>query len=221
MDETRTWGMIKTAVKGVNQLMKFLNDWRNFVDDDGSVNFLRQLKAYGAIHMLFADLQAINLTLDDHIRISLAFSLIDKLANLRLNLGNVRGRESTIAMHMAAESQGRELEAIFNRMIGTTRSPLCQSLVPLIRQCYSALHDHLREECPPGQNDEDKRLNRLRSSRNLSHGTFLNNEAFESLFLQSRGTVPKELLAVAFFLTWGLILDPRGFLSFDPQVGDQ
>jgi len=217
MDETNTWRVLATAVEGINRLMKYLHDPRNFLKDDGTVDFLWQLQGYGAIHMLFADIQAVNRTLDDHTRLSFAFSAVDKLANLRKHLGGAGGNEAVIASQFASLDQGKELRSVFGDVIGNRRPELAGSLTPLVRSCYFRLHLHLGRECGPGESEEMARLERLRFSRNLSHGTFLNNEAFQTLFMKRSGTVPKEILTLAYLLTWGLILDPQRFLRFTPE----
>ena len=217
MDHNNIWGVLATAVEGINRLFRFLNDHRNYAADDGSIDFLRQLQSYGAIHMLFADLQALNRTLDDHTRLSFAFSAIDKLANLRKHLGGFPHPEPRIAENLASLRQGKELKSVFDRVIGAKRPDLLASMMPLVGQCYGRLHRHLGRECGSGARDEATRLRRLRFSRNLSHGTFLHGDAFQTLFMRTSGTVPKEILTLAFVLTWGLLLDPPRFLHFPPE----
>jgi hypothetical protein len=71
----------------VNKLMGFLNDPRNFVNPDGTANFLKQIQAHSSVQLIFADVNALNYSICAHNRISYAMSALDKLANLRANLG--------------------------------------------------------------------------------------------------------------------------------------
>lgn len=79
--------LLRLVTAGVNRLMSFLNDPRNFLRDDGTVDFLKQIKAHSAVHLIFADTSALNYSTFAHNRISYAMSTLDKLSNLRASLG--------------------------------------------------------------------------------------------------------------------------------------
>ena len=82
---------------------------------------------------------------------------------------------------------------------------------------YANLHDHLKIEMGDEGNSEGSRLTRLRADRNLRHGPFLRESRFEKHFVQSRGIVPLDVVAISFLLVLGLVLSPEKFMFSDPN----
>lgn len=89
MGEQNIWKFLRLMVDGINRLLSYLVDVRNFSDETGRVDFLRQIQAHTAVHLLFADLSAMNFSTESHHRINFAFAALDKFANLRVNLGEI------------------------------------------------------------------------------------------------------------------------------------
>ena len=64
---------------------------------------------------------------------------------------------------------------------------------------------------------ETERL-RLRSLRNLRHGTFLRRNQFEELFFDSEGAIPDTISTLPLLLVLGLLSAPKEFLDLRPTV---
>lgn len=211
------WRLLRFAVMGINRLFAYLNDPRSFVDDDGVVDFHAQLQAFGAIHMLFADLIAVNGSTAPHSRITFSFGFLDKMANLRKNLGGVTSDETSLFKGLASLSQGKDLKRLVRLRTSEINPSFTDAIVPGIGNCYGRIHRHLGQELPTAGRSEANRLLRLRNLRNLSHGTYLHGDHFDQLFLRSKGTVPNELVSLPFGLALGLVSDPIQFLGFHPE----
>ena len=218
MGESNIWRLLREAVFCTNRLMSHLNNLVTFADSNGAIDFLTQLRAYGALKLLIADLLALTHTTVEHDRIGSAIAFMDKLASLRMHLGNVPLNETEQFKGLASLSQGKELKRLMIQDVYPVHPDLAKSLTPVIGAAYGGLHRHLGRELPVNQRFESRRLQRLRNFRNMHHGTFLSRGAFEELFLDAEGTVPHELITLPFVLMLGLGSNPAEFLSFQPVV---
>ena len=214
--EDNIWRLIRQAVIGVNRLMAFLNDHRTFRHETGAVDFTRQLKCYGAVRMAFADLLALNFSMEPHSQITFAYGFLDKLANLKKDIGGFASGEGTIATNFASLKQGKELKRLYRIKVGQIHPDLARVFLPVIGRCYWGLHRHLGREVGISGKSESKRLTRFRAYRNLNHGLFLDSSSFDEMFLDAQGTVPPQLGALPYLLALGFVSDPHGFLKFDP-----
>ena len=217
MNDTNIWRLLRQVVVGVNDLMAYLNNPLTYIDATGAPNFLGQMKAHGAVSMLFADLAGLNIEVRSHIRITFTFGFLDKLANLRLGMGG-GGDEPEIMRNLASLSQGKDLKRLIKEKISPLHPDLVNPLIAQVGAAYWRIHRNLKREVGPAGRSETARLLRLRDLRNVNHGTFLQGDRFDKLFLEAEGTVPREIATLPFLLTLGLILDPLGFLSFRPTV---
>ena len=206
------------VVEAVNNLFRYLNDLRNFVDEDGRVNLLRQLQSYGAAHQLFADIIALNFSTAGHNRVSFAFSAFDKLGNLKQNLGHTMQNDGEQAKAMASMSMCRCLQGILESTFGIRYPDLVDMLSIMTARCYEEFHNHLGAQLAEGSNTEQERLNTFWRQRNMRHGPFLSGEKFERLFLESHGTAPAEVATMPFLVTLGFLLSPKSFLEFRPEI---
>lgn len=220
MSEQNVWRFLKIVVEGLDRMLAWLIDPRNFADPaTGHVELLRQVQAHSAMHFLFADIAAMNYSTTAHHRISFACSALDKLANLRVQLGGSPRPESDAFKAMCSFSQRDELVRLYTmrcRPLGY--DDLVQSLAKAAAKCYDGIHTHLRQQSTAATASEATRLSRLWSQRNIRHGTFLDRQQFEMLFLESRGSVPATLASLPFLLVLGLLFDPDAFLKFRPVV---
>lgn len=218
MDESNIWRFLKLAVVGLNRLLSYLIDPRNFADSaSGRVDFMRQVQAHSALRLLFADIAAINYSTAAHQRISFAFSALDKLSNLRVELG-VGGKEPDAFKALCSESQRDELITLYVescKPLGYDR--LAQALSQTVTRCFDDLHSYLGQQ-GAASSSEMARLDRLRSQRNVRHGAFLQGSQFEKLFLESHGNVPATLGSLSYLLVFGLLSDPKRFLAFQPVI---
>ena len=195
-----------------------LNNFENFVDSSSRVNLRKKAQAYGAVHLIFADVGAMHSSTIGHNRVSYAMSCLDKLANLRFKLGGSGASESSAFQGLLSESQKNQTQALFaDHMVGVD-SQLCDRFITVLKKAYDDLHNHIGKQSSSGSQDETERLTRLRDQRNMRHGTFLNRDSFDRLFFESDGTVPDSIATITFLLLLGLICDPEAFLKFDPTI---
>jgi hypothetical protein len=210
------FNLLRFVTEGVNNLMSFLNDPRNFVNPDGTANFLKQIQAHSAVQLIFADVNALNYSTYAHNRISYAMSALDKLANLRANLG----KADEAMQEFAALSQRDHLKKlVFGAASRFGYADLGQSFIDMIDKCYGEMHGQLAKQCLNENCSETERLERIWMQRNVRHGTFLKRSQFERLFFEADGTIAATIGTLPFFLLVGLISDPKEFLRFEPSLG--
>jgi hypothetical protein len=214
--EENVWRWLREATAGIDRIVRYFSDIRTYIRPDGTADFLHQLRSYGSLQMLFADILALHSTVDVHVQISSTFAFLDKMANLRKYVGQVYGTEGEIYRGLASLEQGKQLKKIVRDRVGYLRPELLEVLLPLIGRAYAKVHRHLAAECELSSRKEANRLERLWFSRNLAHGTFLQGSKFETLFMQAKGTVPAEVAALPIALMWGFMCSPRNFLTYRP-----
>jgi hypothetical protein len=95
---------------------------------------------------------------------------------------------------------------------------LSRSLTDMVDVCYERLHEQLGKQSDNDEASEASRLERIWLQRNVRHGAFLRQKAFERLFLASNGTIASTIGTLPFLLVLGLTSDPARFLSFSPTV---
>ncbi|MFQ5915931.1 MAG: hypothetical protein ACE5JS_22375, partial [Nitrospinota bacterium] len=165
------------------------------------------------------DLLAMNFSTGGHLRITFAMSILDKLANLRKNLGGHPDDEGEIAKGLASRAEEREIEELLKTYFRPYSETLYQNFSHLTGHCFDGLHEHLEKDIGLIGKSERERLKRLRIQRNLRHGTFLKKNDFERLFLESKGTTSGDLITLAFLLTLAFTLKPDSFLKNRPAIG--
>jgi hypothetical protein len=212
------WQMLRESVNGTNRLFAYVGDYRNFLQEDGTVDFIRQLKAFGTIRMMFADLGSSCSTVDTHARITFTLGFLDKMANLIAGMRQMNSAdEQSIFRGLVSLSRGEHLKHLFRTNVGNIHGKFADSMFPAIDRCYMALHAELGKQLE-GDATERTRLERLRGLRNVNHGTFLRGEQFERLYLSNKGELPEELMTLPHLLTMGLLASPEEFIQFDPVV---
>lgn len=222
MGEANIWRFLRLVVEGLNKLISYTVDPRNFVDAaSGKVDFLRQIQTHSAIHLLFADITALSFSTAAHQRISFAMSALDKLANLRVNLGGATGPDSDSFKRLCCRSQRDELIRLYTtRCAAMNYEHLASALSQTVTLCYDELHSYLGQQDTEAKSSEATRLVRLWSQRNVRHGTFLLRNQFENLFLESHGNIPTTIGSLPFLLVLGILFDPKSFFSFEPAIQD-
>lgn len=203
---------INFAASGVNRLMNYLNDFRNFVNERSEVDWLKQIQAFGAVHMLFADLLAINETMEPHTQFVLAFGAIDKIANLKKYIGHDPKSEEDIFESLISLKKGKYLISLIRDKQNANVSDFYKRLVT---ESYCGLHRELCRHLPFNLRNQRNRHARVRAFRNLHHGAFLRRGQFEDLFLQGRGVIPETLRVIPLILVMALVANPGDFLSHD------
>jgi len=219
MGEANVWRYLNLVTRGVDRLFGWLGDPRNFQNPDDSVDLLRQLQAFSAVHLLFSDLAAMQFPTSAHNRISFAMSALDKLANLRIELGGALGPDKVAFGRLCSADQGRQLREIINAVCKSQNyDDLASQLSHSVTRIYSELHEQIRKEGAVYEASEQARVDRLWSQRNVRHGSFLRGQQFETLFLEKAGKAPRTLPSIPFVLTLGLLCNPSQFLRYDPTI---
>ena len=175
MSEQNVWRFLKIVVEGMDRMLRWLIDPRNFVDAaTGGVQFLRQVQAHSAMHLLFADIAAMNYSTTAHHRISFACSALDKIANLRVELGGSPSLESDAFKATCSFSQREDLVRLYKmRCNSLGYDDLARALTSAVTKCYDGIHIHLGQQSASATTSEATRLSRLWSQRNMRHGAFL------------------------------------------------
>ena len=220
MNESNVWRYLRLVTESLNQLLAYLINPLNFADAGGRVDFLRQVQAMSAVRLIFADLAAMNFSTSAHQRVSFAMSALDKLANLRVQLGGAGGAEGEAFRALCSEAQRDELIRVYRARFGAFGyDELAASFSSAILRSYNHLHAYLGEQDPTKTKSEKVRLDRLWMQRNVRHGMFLQRQQFEKLFLESHGRIPRTLGSLPFLLQLSLLFNSKEFLSFRPAIG--
>jgi hypothetical protein len=207
--------LLAMVVKGINDLFRFLLDPRNYMQDDRTVDWVRQLQSVGAVHLLFADLMAINYSMQAHSQVTMSF--LDKLANIWKSFGSSNRDEVELFKCLLSIRQAKMLRKAIRELEGVDpemREYLCAA----IGKTYAGFHRHIGRLIGQGRSIERKRLDYARCMRNFHHGAFLNRQQFEKVFVDTTGTVPEEFTGLPFFLALGLLIDPKAFVT-SPTLG--
>ncbi|WP_374375814.1 hypothetical protein [Dongia sp.] len=213
MNEANIWRYLSFVVSSVNSLLCWLCDPSNFVDADGRIDLLRQMQTLSAVHLLFGDLSAMHHSTESHHTISFAMSLLDKLANLRWKFERKgrRQKESEYFKALCSMSEARNLKVLLRRIFDRrSYNDLGVAFEQAVDRSYEEFHSCLRRQ---GYDEEKDRLDLLRSQRNIRHGSFLEKEQFEKLFLNSSGAIPSTIGSITFLLVLGLVVSPELFLN--------
>jgi hypothetical protein len=120
----------------------------------------------------------------------------------------------------AAFSQRDHLQALISSAAGRfAYADLDKSFVDVINGCYEGIHSQLKRQCREESCGERERLDRIWMQRNVRHGTFLKGVNFSISFFETDGTIAATIGTLPFLLLFGLISDPKEFLSFRPCIG--
>ena len=150
MNDRNIWRLLRQIVFGVNDLMAHLNNPLTFTDATGAPDFLKQMKAHGAVVLLFADLAGLNIEIGSHNRITYTFGFLDKLANLRLGMGGGRyANEPEVMRNLASLSQGKDLKRVIKKKIGGLHPELVDPLAFVyLTNAINALHKAYQGDTP-------------------------------------------------------------------------
>lgn len=206
------WRMLRFAVGGVNEILGYANDFFNFLLPNGEVDSLKQIQFFGALHLIFADINAMNLTTDEYIRTSLSFNFIYKLANLCRSRSEIKGSDNDFVEALLSTKFKDEIINLLDNRISSTPD-VHAALKAIVTAIYDDFHSELAKIFPNTQ-VERERLWKFRSFRNYySHGTFLNTDRFEEIFPHSPGAIPYEILYFPAILLIALSCNAEVFFS--------
>jgi hypothetical protein len=198
------------AVDAVNSLLRFLNDPRNFVYQTGEVDLLRFLKTHSAVHLMFADLLAINHTTSINLHARAAFSFMDKLSNLKVT--SPTSSDAEIFNRLFSAHAGQVVAKILSDHGSKRHVSLGKALKECAEAIFGGIQSHLSAALPSAHSEQD-RLDRIRLFRNTVHGTFLKAGKFEKAFASSSATIPPQIVHVPLLYAWALSLDPHQVLA--------
>ncbi|MFZ0257267.1 MAG: hypothetical protein WAN46_16850 [Gammaproteobacteria bacterium] len=189
-----------------------MNDLRNYQTPSGVVDFQAFVQAHSAAYLIFTELFAINFSNSVYIKQKLAFSIVDKISNLKRHLGQGGVREAELFKNMFANQSDQMVAAILRHHGRNVYRQLGDRLSRLVQQVYGHLHSDLQRIT--GEDGEEARLVYLRTIRNAKdHGTFLVGGQFENTFLTTDGSIPSDVVQIAFLLVLAMILEPGRFLE--------
>lgn len=213
---------LSLAVEAINNLFSFLLNPLNFLGPHGELDELRQLKAHSLVRSLFADAKAINLTNSFHAKSRLTFQFIDKMANLILELSSDKELkrqkqiETRIACRFYSFEYFEKLKSILGyhgRQKGDALGKVLVGATSAIkRSCVNevgAAYKRAGKSRPP---TDDQVVAYFRVLRNLGHGTYLDREQFEKLFLEVNPVIPSEFVYLPWLTLLAVGLSPQKML---------
>ncbi|WP_224962423.1 hypothetical protein [Geomonas subterranea] len=191
------------CVNAINTLMSWLNDPREYADEDGIVNHIKALQEQSSIYLMFSDMSAINFTNHNYSKVRHVLSFLDKLANLKVARCGLKGRniEQDVFQSFFSPSFGQGLARLLKYRLKQSYDKLGWSLSNAVISLY-------------GQIEEGGAKSLVRSVRNYQHGPFLYGQQFEKIYF-SEFRIPFELSYMPLLMMWGLAIDRDGFLSIE------
>lgn len=215
IDADDIWRFLRFVIDGINRLMIWANDLRSFQRATGEVDFKKQVRVYCAIRLLFADLLNIVCSMSAHTRIGASFSVLDKLANLKVGVSAADVSEADLMMRLASVDQGKVLRESISGVAFRYSNTLADALGRTVTECFHRVHDDLAREIGLPNPLEIDRLRLLRAHRNLHHGPFFRDATdFDRLFMRAEGHVPEDLATLAYVLMLGLVTSPAEFIGY-------
>ena len=199
----------RASVEAVNRLFQFLNDPRTYADGKAPADLELFIKVQCLVRLMFADLAALNLSTDLHQRHRFAFSIFDKLANLRLAFHPDRNEGEWFKAFLSIK-HGQKVAGVLRRFLDDF-APLGRVLERLCLQTYADIAKPLQkviDQIPAGR-PRPSTQEMLRTLRNLEHGTMLSKGVpFEDMFYQSDIEVPTGVLYLPLFFVLAFCFDP-------------
>ncbi len=204
----------KLAIESVNLMMRFLNDPLSFRTDNDEVDNESVLMTHASVGFLFADLISLSHTESEYIRQRLAFSFLDKMANLKARW-SASGKGDDVAIFKRLLSL--EFGELVAHICGTGAANVHRDLAKTIRDAaltvYRSVHEHVLKSLGK-QADEDEIIEHLRTLRNCTHGAFLKGDKFQKSFFASDATIPPDVSNLPLFLTWAFTLNAKQVLEY-------
>ncbi len=214
------WRYLRYSVECVNRIISYANNPFNFVDQRGVVQGTKKLQFLCSLHLLYADILAINYTSSRHIQYHLAFSAIEKIANLIL--GNVKNkktktgkeaRERNVNHILLLLKSSEEIKTIISECIGETKEDVSESLIAFCDKIYKDFHGELKKYF--NQDKEEKNISQFYEFRRFyAHGAFLNEDTFERAYFNTSAKLPSSMIFLPFLLLLALTSNPQQFFDY-------
>lgn len=202
------WDMLTFGINCVNSLISYSHDCFNFLNQDRKVMSSEQFQFSSAIHLIYADILALNAHQDEYTKMKMALSALSKLANLiRWRIGKY-----TEAAWKDLLGSERVLSVVLKIFSDIGNEKIRQLWAAMASKVYSDLAQK-NTSAFPGLSEEE-RFVKLRKMRNcFEHGAFLNNNQFEEIFYQTRGVLPSEIINLPIIILAALSVSPTRFFA--------
>ena len=197
---------LKASIESVNSIMRFLNDPRSF-GDAGVFNAERMLRTQSVIGLMFADLSACNDASSRYVRDRLAFSYLDKVANLVYGFDKRKSDETSTFKRALALSTGKTLAETIKTKFQRLNATLGRDMGKFVNLVYKNVHASVRGQLEPPALTEQQVLDRLWALRGTNHGAFLRGQKFEDLYHRAATAVPPGVQFLPLVFTWALAAD--------------
>ncbi len=227
LDHNYTWRYLRFSIDCINELMAYANNPFNFLNKESQLIPEEQLQFFTAIYLIYADIASINLTANKHIQYHLAFGAIEKIANLiyghikdkKPKNSNALVKERNIAHIIFSSETDNKIRSIIKDSIGDTKPDVAVNLAGLSETMYKELHRKLEEMFKKG---ESQNIGSFYDFRKFyAHGSFLSQDLFKRVFLNTTARVPSEIVFIPYCLMLALSCSPERFFSFfQEQVHD-
>ena len=195
---------------GINNLIRSLCNYKYFVVNN-KINLIDSLKILSAVKLLFSDFTEIDKTLSIYSKQRYAFSMIDKLANIRCRNG---GKEEDDTKYLTSTNMKKELVSIF-KAIKKSHNEFDNVLTQIIR-FTDHIYDHVRDKINKDINGKNNDYcEYLRTIRNTQHGSYLYSKRYEKSFITSTATIPTDMYYIPLLIMWGLIMNPKKILKMN------
>lgn len=199
------------SVYGVNNLMEYLCDIRNFIMNGDEFDSVKFLKTVSTIRLIIADFQGIMYSPEPNTQMILSLSLLDKIANLVVGNSEENIEERQIFMKLLREDRENAISEVYEQKLSIKYHTLGVTLSRAMQRCFN---DARLSLCLT-ENGMLCRKNmeaNFRSLRNVNHGSFREGKAFERMFLKGGKELPVEITMLPYFLMWAFALSPKNFL---------
>lgn len=202
----------KLVIDGLNRLLGFINDIRNYQESSGTVNFQAFIQAHSALYLIFIEILSMNFVNSVYLKQKIAFSVLNKIANLKRHVGNCRDHEAELFKALFKNETGELIAGTLRYHGRKIYDRLGNKLASVTYQTYSSIHNHLEKIL--GTKNEGTKLECIRTLRNASeHGTFLQGNQFDKSLLINEGSIPAEIANLPILIVLAMILEPKRIIG--------
>lgn len=202
----------------LNNTIKYFFDIKNYKNSAGDFDSYRFIQSISGLNLLFSDLLSLNTTSDTFLRAHFSFTALEKIANMKKEMGGLVESESTVAQKLLSLRQGRWIRKELAKAIGPLSLELAKDFSKMTKS-FSNLHKEIARQMDAGRFEEKYRLQTIRSQRNvLIHGAFLSKDQFKNAYVHSRGIFPAQIPNISLLTTLGMMANPSSFLKFSASV---
>lgn len=214
----RREGMVKqnitAGVFGINSLLEYFCNLRNFMTPSGDLDSSRYLQSVYTLRLMLADFQSITISPESNAKVILALAFLDKMANLVNGMcGKKNIADGTIFKNWVRRDRVEFLQKLLEKKLTKRYPKFGWTLKKTMQQCFKDLRKGLlRANCSSAENDSA--VSRLYDLRRVNHGAFLRGDTFKTLFKEGGDEFPPEIIMLPYFLMWGFMLSPREFAEY-------